>query len=831
MMHYLSIKLFSFMPIIFFIYGLAFFVLGATIALENVSSGLSTPPVRFKQFVRSPWGGLSFFGLLYGLYEFMGSFRILYGGLGIPLTVVRLLVLPASLYFLCRFGVLYGRGRQAAEEAGSTGRLNLPNVMAAAWLVVSLFILAGRGFGDRWFAETGVMSRYLLGLPGGLMAAFSLAASAKAAAQGLRKYLIIASFGFALFAAGLLFTNRIDLFPMSVFNYESFYRTVHIPVQVFRTACAVFITIALLMFFRLSRSFSSIRFKAVLHVIIAVVIPAFCIILLVSYLMAESLLKLSYKEDEKLVSLAAHSMESSILDAEKVIKYNMFLARSDQAVSVEDILLPVLGENADIKGVSFFDNDGEIFAAVKTHSSGGIKFSGDEEGKRLRNVLLSLTPKAGLADFHMGRHDETSISMVLPLPSGRVEILLDLERLYESAEDLSMGKNWHVLLFDDKGGLVLHGSRRGIIREAVFERPGPDRNAYGMTTVENGTLYNAIEEKIDPIGWSLVAEIPREDIVAPVFGVFKGLVIGILAVYLSAVAVATLAVRRITMPVNLIAKRVKAIGMGDFSSVLAIKTGDEIQTLSEEVEKMAVILIEKREMEKRLIQTQKIASLGRLVAGVAHEINNPLSVVIWSSQLLLRELKPGDSRHEDLKTLEKQALACKKIVDDLLRFSRTGKQVDVAVDINRNIEETLALIGSHTKGNICLDLDFDPSFPKVEGDPDKLRQVFLNLAVNAVDAMKKEGGTLTVRTRLYDSGPEGAVEVSFTDTGCGIRPEDIERIFDPFFTTKDEGEGTGLGLSISYGIISDHNGRMWVESAEGKGSTFHIVLPALKNNE
>lgn len=826
MMHYLSINLFAFMPIIFFTYGLAFFVLGATITLENLSSAQSSPSVGFIQFIRSAWGGMAVFGLLHGLYEFMGAFNIVYGGLPVFLKILRLLILAISFYFLCRFGALHGRKQPGT---GFLPLINLPNILTAAWLVLCLALLRGTGYGGRWLSETGIAARYVIGIPSGLLAAFALAASAKGEERSSRKYLIAASSGFVLFGAGLLITTRADFFPMSVLNYESLYRAVHVPVQVLRTACTVLITFSLLMFFRLSRSFSSIRFKAILHVIIAVVIPAFCIILLVSYLMARSLLALSYREDENLASLSARGMEASLLDAEKAVKYNMFVAWKDRTVPLKDFLVPVLQEDDAISGVVFFDDKGEIFRAVKTPLSDVIEFRGDATGPRIRNVLAGLTPKAALVNFYMGRHDASTVPMIFPLPFGRMEILLDLERLYDSTGNPDIGQDRHVLIVDGQGSLVVHGSGGHLIRQAVFKRPGLKRNDYGRTITENGTLYNAIEVRIDPIGWSLVMEIPRKDIVAPVFGVFKGLIIGILAIYLSAVVVATLAVRRITMPINRIAGRVKSIGKGDFSSVLNVKTGDEIQTLSEEVEKMAVMLVEKREMEKRIVQTQKIASLGRLVAVVAHEINNPLSVIIWSSELLLRELKPGDRRHEDLKMLEKHAIACKKIVDDLLRFSRTGKQVVMPVDINRNIEETLALIGKQMKGNISLSLDFDPSSPKVEGDPDKLRQVFLNLAVNAVDAMKKEGGGLTVRTRLTTAGSEGMVEVTFSDTGCGIRQEDIEHIFDPFFTTKEAGEGTGLGLSVSYGIISDHNGRMWVESAEGKGSTFHIVLPALRN--
>jgi signal transduction histidine kinase len=833
-MHYLSTSLFAFMPVIFLVYGLAFFMLGVTIAVEKL---FSSQERRFVSLIISPWGALAVFAILRGLFAFMGVFSILYGGLVLPLNLIRLLLSPVSFYFLFKFGVSYGqrtavRSSENEHEGGTHGRFEnfgvLPNLLACAWLAFSLFLFIRDGLGQGLLTRLDILASYLIGFPGAIAASLALLEAAGSTNLRARKYLKTASLCFALYGLLLLIGLKTDFLLAYILNYETAYRLFHMPVQVFRTLFAVVITFSLLRFFRLSKDFVSIRLKAVLHVIMAVVIPAFCIILLVSYLMADALLGVSYKTNEKIAYLAAKKIQALLLDTEKSLKYNMLFARIDPTVTAKDFLIPLLGEETDINGVTFFDKDGEIFRAVRNRSSRSTEFSGDAHGQRMRAVLAALTPEAALTDFYMRRYDDANVLMVFPLSEGRIEVLLDLKRLYENTEALRTGKNWHVLLVDDKGGIVMRGSGGQPIKQTGFARHILNRDDFGETAEEDGRLYNAIEEKIDPIGWSLITEIPREDIVAPVFGVFKGLVAGILLVYLSAVAAAISSVRKVTAPINLIAERVKSIGRGDFASLVNIKTGDEIQTLSEEVEKMAKMLVEKKEMEKRLMQTQKIASLGRLVSVVAHEINNPLSVIIWSSQLLLREFKPGDRHHEDLKMLEKHALACKKIVDDLLRFSRTGKQVYIDVDINENIKEALSLIGKHTKGNISVILDLDPSSPKVKGDPDKLHQVFLNLAVNAVDAMKKDGGTLTVCTRRPGSGAERSVEVTFTDTGCGISPEDRERIFDPFFTTKEAGEGTGLGLSVSYGIVSDHGGEMWVESIEGKGATFHIVFPEFK---
>jgi signal transduction histidine kinase len=297
------------------------------------------------------------------------------------------------------------------------------------------------------------------------------------------------------------------------------------------------------------------------------------------------------------------------------------------------------------------------------------------------------------------------------------------------------------------------------------------------------------------------------------------------------IGVAVLLVGKVTRPIDLIARRVKAIGVGNFADTLTIKSGDELQTLSEEVEKMAVLLAEKEKMEKQMLQTEKIASLGRLVAGIAHEINNPIGVMLGYSQVLLKELEPNSRHYEDLKTMEKQALSCKKIVEDLLNFSRTEKRINIEVDIIANIKEALSLVTKHfSKRNVAIVIEASPDPPMIMGDPNKLHQLFLNLAMNAVDAMQ-DGGSLTIIADIINSEPERIVEVVFKDTGCGISQDDIGKIFDPFFTTKEVGKGTGLGLSVSYGIVKDHKGDIRVESKAGKGSTFYIVFPAVKSDE
>lgn len=234
-------------------------------------------------------------------------------------------------------------------------------------------------------------------------------------------------------------------------------------------------------------------------------------------------------------------------------------------------------------------------------------------------------------------------------------------------------------------------------------------------------------------------------------------------------------------------------------------------------------------MERQLQQADKLASLGQISTGLAHEINNPLGVMLGYTQLLLRDNAPGTQIYDDLKTIEKHARNCKTVVEDLLKFARSTRTTKSSIDINECIEDVISLLGHQFElDNITVDARLDQNLPPLIADGEKLKQVFMNLLMNAKQAISGEG-SIQVGTRLDSPGRN--VLVSISDNGCGIPARQINRIFDPFFTTKPVGEGTGLGLSVSYGIIQDHDGRIEVDSRPGKGSTFTLVLPVAEVEE
>ena len=240
-------------------------------------------------------------------------------------------------------------------------------------------------------------------------------------------------------------------------------------------------------------------------------------------------------------------------------------------------------------------------------------------------------------------------------------------------------------------------------------------------------------------------------------------------------------------------------------------------------------ITETKNLQRQLVNAEKLASLGTLAAGVAHEINNPLGVILGFCELLLRKTPEGTQQHADLKTIERQGLLCKETVENLLSFARTEKKRRQYSDLNVCIEE-IAKIVRHLveKNGITFLLELGKNLPPVKGDARQLQQVFLNMITNSIGAMEN-GGVLTVRSFL-EHGSRRAV-VQFQDTGTGIQPDQIDHIFEPFFTTKPEGQGTGLGLFVSYGIITSYGGTIECTSSPattlGKqaGTTFTIKLP------
>ncbi|MGP0076516.1 MAG: ATP-binding protein [Bryobacteraceae bacterium] len=232
-------------------------------------------------------------------------------------------------------------------------------------------------------------------------------------------------------------------------------------------------------------------------------------------------------------------------------------------------------------------------------------------------------------------------------------------------------------------------------------------------------------------------------------------------------------------------------------------------------------ITDRDELERRLVQADKLSSIGLLAAGVAHEVNTPLAVISTYAQMLAKQISEDEQKSKLLDKIAKQTFRASEIVNSLLSFSRTSPSEFVEVDVSKVIHETLNLVEHQLKNaGVQVKLDAPPALPAVKGNAGKLQQVFLNLFLNARDAMDS-GGTLSVHAWTEN----GFARIDVADNGQGIAPEHLERIYDPFFTTKAALKGTGLGLSVTYGIVREHGGSIEVESRPGAGSRFRVELP------
>jgi len=316
---------------------------------------------------------------------------------------------------------------------------------------------------------------------------------------------------------------------------------------------------------------------------------------------------------------------------------------------------------------------------------------------------------------------------------------------------------------------------------------------------------------------------------------YSGLLLA--AAVIVAVVVALLAARSVVTPIRQLIEGTEAVSRGDLSRRLKLRRSDEFGRLAESFDRMTQEL---QENQRQLVQAEKMVSLGRLAAGVAHEIKNPIGVILGYVTLLRRDDGLSDNAEEGLQAIEEEARQCNRIVEDLLDLSRPVRPSDEPTDITEVVRDVLHRAEKqHAGDRIVVSCEMPDEALVVRGDRWKLRQAVENIVRNGIEAMP-DGGALTVRAGRQH-GPAGHspvtaaaaeipfVTLSFKDTGCGIRPEDVQKLFDPFFSTKSD--GTGLGLSITYAIVRAHEGFVDVRSVEGKGTKFIVNLPAYRRTE
>lgn len=285
-------------------------------------------------------------------------------------------------------------------------------------------------------------------------------------------------------------------------------------------------------------------------------------------------------------------------------------------------------------------------------------------------------------------------------------------------------------------------------------------------------------------------------------------------------------------PIERVIKISKRIMGGDLSARTIMRPKGELGVLCQTIDQMADAMeqqVNKIQEDSRMqiMQSEKLASVGRLAAGVAHEINNPLTGVLTFAHFLKEKKNNDESDQHDIDVIIQETTRVRDIIRGLLDFARQSPPVKAMTNINETIRQLLMLIkGQKEFRNITIKEEYDEKLPQILADKNQLQQVFLNLILNAGEAITG-AGTIIIKTFVKDKN----IIVSISDTGCGITEEDMYKIFDPFFTTKPVGKGTGLGLSVSYGIIQQHNGEIKCESKQNEGTTFKVFLPCNTNNK
>ncbi len=294
--------------------------------------------------------------------------------------------------------------------------------------------------------------------------------------------------------------------------------------------------------------------------------------------------------------------------------------------------------------------------------------------------------------------------------------------------------------------------------------------------------------------------------------------------------------QRISVPLGKLVSASKEIADGNLDVRVGIQSGDELGELAHTFNKMASALQERDEelkefTKRKIMESERLALIGQLSANVAHELNNPLQGIVTYSHLLLEDM-PFDRDETCKGNLEKiaiQANRCRDIIRGLLDFSRQRKPDKTLCDVSEVLRNCASLLEKQALfHNIQITYDLDANLPKAVIDPSQIERVFMNIIINAAEAMEGNGRlTLTSRFEPFDQ----CIELGFENTGPIITKENLDKIFDPFFTTKDTGHGVGLGLAISYGIVKEHNGTILVESEAGKGTIFTVRLPMASNGK
>ncbi len=454
-----------------------------------------------------------------------------------------------------------------------------------------------------------------------------------------------------------------------------------------------------------------------------------------------------------------------------------------------------------------------VFTSSAVRSSQGEIVGAILVGTRLSNMLADIKSQA-LADLLILDMEKQVLATTLPRP---VEGFGELQAAAQSASQSPLSQTYDLKL---------------------------NRRDFQIT-------YTPFKVRGEQIGW-LGVVLPSSYVVAAQATSRNTFSILFTAGTLGIIVLGLLLSRSIARPILQLSSLTQAVAAGNLEQNIGLKRGDEIGELAQAFDVMTLRLRERtqeaarlyaeaiqrnkelaeineqlRATQRQLVQSEKLAAIGQLTAGIVHDVKNPLTVIKGMAELLLGEDELPQSMREEITLIKDSAQKANLIVTDLLTFARQSKPELTERDMRETIEAALRLCAFPLrKGHIEVSKDLPEHPVLMAHDPQQIEQVLVNLITNAVQAMPNGG-----KIRINPSQGAGVIALAVQDTGIGIPPENINRIFDPFFTTKPEEQGTGLGLSVSYGIISNHDGRIEVESVVGEGTTFTILLPVKRGEK
>lgn len=493
-----------------------------------------------------------------------------------------------------------------------------------------------------------------------------------------------------------------------------------------------------------------------------------------------------------------------------------------------------------IDGIAVLDNNGRVLAMDRTapDTEGLLPPPGDI--KKLFVEPIKENPSTQFTRIFRSRSGEIMAGIIAPVVKGSsgsriiVGFMILKNHTMGGIERIRIGKTGYAYIVDSAGNVIVHPQK-----ERLLENLSDNPAVSGLLTKKDGIVEFTNKDdvrilaafaRIEETGWGVVVRQPTEESYAIAEQNLLFLVIVFLCSLLAALVLGIYLARKISGPVTVLLDGVKQVAAGDLGTKITVETGDEIGQLAlafndmtgklklhmEEIDRAHSEVLK---TQKQLLQSEKMAAIGQLAAGLAHEIYNPLNVISGFTEVLLKQGGRTDAEKKHLEEIYRETGRCQNLIAELLRFAKPKKSGRDSADLGVMLGETISLVQAQAKTQgIVVTVDIPEDLPSVMADKDQMKQVFLNLLLNACQAMPS-GGDLHVKAYVLDSN----LAVDIKDTGIGIKTQDMQNIFNPFFTTK--ADGTGLGLALSFAVMESHGGAINVKSEEGKGAVFTLTLP------